>query len=224
MWHFLASKQPDDVSAKRNEFAWKQCPENLHGNLCCMSSCTKHHCAWQQSVWKCRLVGKLVFKLQMLSDVIGAPDPPLTWSCRITLLPLALHQKQVAWNMSCQYWLLETVNVSVCTRELQRNATMSYNTLPITTAGLYWVTWWSPTQFHIQTVMINMNSHAYQMYLPVLITFFHFSLKFYFISKHFMCFWFTLYTYKGLYNYEITLCVAQSHNIMLCGTIYCTLL
>jgi hypothetical protein len=54
---------------------------------------------------------------------------------------------------------------------------------------VYWKTWWSPTKCHIQTVMIQMNSHGHGMYLLVLITFFHFALKCYFISKTVMCFW-----------------------------------
>jgi len=41
--------------------------------------------------------------------------------------------------------------------------------LSIVTAGLYWTTWWSPTNCHIQAVMIQTNSHGYGMYLLVLI-------------------------------------------------------
>jgi hypothetical protein len=34
------------------------------------------------------------------------------------------------------------------------------------------MTWWSPTKRHIQTVMINVNSHGQRMYLSVLLKFF----------------------------------------------------
>jgi len=54
------------------------------------------------------------------------------------------------------------------------------------------MTWWSTTKCHIQTIMINMNSCGHGMYLPVLIKFFHFSLKFYFILKTGECLGLTL--------------------------------
>jgi hypothetical protein len=43
------------------------------------------------------------------------------------------------------------------------------------------MTWWSPTKCHIQTVMTEMNSHGHGMHLIVLVKFFHFALKSYFI-------------------------------------------
>lgn len=64
--------RPDDVPEVRTECAWKCCPKNLHGNLCCVSSCSKHHCARWQSVWKRRLAGKLFFKFLIWSHVSGA--------------------------------------------------------------------------------------------------------------------------------------------------------
>ena len=27
---------------------WKQCNEKFHGNLCCVSICSKHHCTWRR--------------------------------------------------------------------------------------------------------------------------------------------------------------------------------
>jgi hypothetical protein len=34
-----------NVREKRNYCAWKHCPENFHGNLCCVNSCSVNHCA-----------------------------------------------------------------------------------------------------------------------------------------------------------------------------------
>lgn len=60
------------------------------------------------------------------------------------------------------------------------------------------MTMWSPTRYHIQTVMSSMTCHGHEMCLPVLIKFFHFVLKCYFISKAIKCFWLTLYVKHSL--------------------------
>ena len=39
----------------RVDSAWKHCLDNLHGNLCSVSSCSKHHFAWWRSAWKHRV-------------------------------------------------------------------------------------------------------------------------------------------------------------------------
>jgi hypothetical protein len=51
-----------------------------------------------------------------------------------------------------------------------------------------------------------MNFHGHGMYLIVLIKFFHFALKCYFISKSVRCFWRTLYKqiYMNIYKTEIS--------------------
>jgi uncharacterized protein with PQ loop repeat len=109
----------------------------------------------------------------------------------------------------------------VYSRDPYKNATCN-NVFSITTSGAYWTTWCSPTKFHIQAILINTVSHGQETYLPVLIIVFNFVLKCYFISKTFRCFWLTLYIYRILYNFQVTLYRPQNHNIMLCGTIYCT--
>jgi hypothetical protein len=45
------------------------------------------------------------------------------------------------------------------------------------------MTWWSPTKCHIQTVIIQKNSHGHGMLLIASIKYFHFALKSYLISK-----------------------------------------
>jgi hypothetical protein len=69
-----------------------------------------------------------------------------------------------------------------------------YNSLPIAIAGVYWTVWKSPTKFHIQTVMMQMNSHGQGIYMLLLKPFFHFALKCYVISKTIRCFWCTVYS------------------------------
>lgn len=55
-----ASTRPGDVCKMIHWSALKHCPEKLHGNLSCLSSCSKYHCAWRWSVLKHCLVGKLL--------------------------------------------------------------------------------------------------------------------------------------------------------------------
>jgi len=50
----------------------------LHRNLCCVSSCYKHHFVWWRSGWKRHSAGKLVSEFQLLSGFSGAPQPPGT--------------------------------------------------------------------------------------------------------------------------------------------------
>jgi hypothetical protein len=76
---------------------------------------------------------------------------------------------------------------------IQGNVTLCYDILFIATARVYWMTQWSLKKCHIQTVVINMNSHGNGIYLSVLIKYFPFPLKRYFISKTNRCFWLTLY-------------------------------
>lgn len=38
-----------------------------------------------------------------------------------------------------------------------------YNILSVSAAGVYWMTWCSPTKCHIQTGIINVMSHGYAM-------------------------------------------------------------
>ena len=45
----------DDVHKMRKKFERKHCPENVHGNLCCMKSCRQLDRAWRRSVWQCCL-------------------------------------------------------------------------------------------------------------------------------------------------------------------------
>jgi hypothetical protein len=106
---------------------------------------------------------------------------PLAWPCSNRLLPLGLHYKQVIRNTSCQYWWPKTMNSGVYSKNPQRNATMCYDSLFIATAGVYWMTWWSPLKCHIQTITTEMNSQGHRTHPIGLIKFFHFSLKCYFI-------------------------------------------
>jgi hypothetical protein len=102
-----------------------------------------------------------------------SPGPP----ARLTML----HLKQGIPNTSCQCCWLKTANSRVYLRDPQGNATVCYDSLFIATAGVYWTTWLSPTKFHIQTIMTEINSHEHGMHLLVLITFLHFAWKSYFI-------------------------------------------
>jgi hypothetical protein len=57
--------------------------------------------------------------------------------------------------------------------------------LVIATAEVYQHMGASPTEYHIQTALINMNSHGgHRMYLPVLVEFFHITLLFDFQNHH----------------------------------------
>ena len=65
--------------------------------------------------------------------------------------------------------------------------------LSITNVEMYWMPWWSPRKYQIQTAMIQMDSHGHAMYMLMWIKFFHFVLKCYLISKTITCFWQTLH-------------------------------
>jgi len=83
---------------------------------------------------------------------ITLPTP--SWSCRMLLIPLGLHQKQNTRNTSCQYWWSKTANYGVNSKDPHGN--------PFTvTAGVYWMTCWSTTWRLFQTAMINMNAHTF---------------------------------------------------------------
>jgi hypothetical protein len=90
--------------------------------------------------------------------------PAPSWSCRMSLLPLGLCQKQTTRNTSCQYWS-KTANYGVNSKDPHGNPF-------ILTAGVYWTTWWSTTWRLFQTVMINMNGHTFTN-----VNFFHLALK-----------------------------------------------
>ena len=94
---------------------------------------------------------------------------PLAWPCNTKLLPLGLRYKQSMRNTSCQYCWLKTANSGVYSRDPQGKATTYYDSLSIATAGVYWTTWWSPTKWHIQTIMTEMNFHGHGIYPIVLV-------------------------------------------------------
>ena len=79
----------------------------LHRNLCCVSSCSKHHSVWWRSVWKRHLAGKLISEFQIPSGFLAHLESPLPPSCNTGLLPLGLRQKQGKWNTPCRNWLLK---------------------------------------------------------------------------------------------------------------------
>jgi len=66
----------------------------------------------------------------------------------------------------------------------------------------------SPTECYIQTVMININSHGHDKYLPILIKCCHFAFKCYCISKTIRCFWLTLYNVFNTWTYWF--CIKQN--------------
>jgi hypothetical protein len=106
----------------------------------------------------------------------------LTLQYQTTTSGAVLETKSISvWNTSCQYLWPKTPNSGVYSGDSQGIATTCYSSLFIATAGLYWTMWWSPTKCHIQTVMTEMNSHGHGMHLIVVIKFFHFALKSYFI-------------------------------------------
>ena len=84
---------------------------------------------------------------------------------------------------------------------------LCYDSVSIVTAGVYWTTWWSPKKYHIQTIMIQMNSHGHGIYLLVLINFFQSALKCYFISKATRGYWHILY----IICYSTLITPAQLH-------------
>ena len=71
-----ASGSPSDVRETRNVFVSELHSKKWHGNPCCVSGCSKSHCAWWRTVWKRRSAGQLIFKFQIRSDVSGAPSSP----------------------------------------------------------------------------------------------------------------------------------------------------
>ena len=123
---------------------------------------------------------ELCFRAESFLVSWTSPGPP-AWPCSNRLLPLELCYKQVTRNMSCQYWWLKTLNSGMYSKNPQGNATTWYDSLSITTAGVYWMTWWSTSKCHIQTIMTEMNSHGHGKHPIVLIKCFHFSLKCFFI-------------------------------------------
>jgi hypothetical protein len=73
---------------------------------------------------------------------------------------------------------------------------MCFDTPPLSlpaNAEMYLNKQWSPTEYHIQTVMININSLGRRMYLPMLQHFFYFALKFYLMSSTVRSFGRTMY-------------------------------
>jgi hypothetical protein len=54
---------PGAIRETRNGSAWKHCPENLHGNLCCVSGCFKHNCVWLRSAMEAPLSGQAGFQI-----------------------------------------------------------------------------------------------------------------------------------------------------------------
>jgi len=63
--------------------------------------------------------------------------------------------------MSYQFWWLKTANSEMYARNPPKTAVTCYDIPSTAIAGLYWMTWWSPAKCHIQTVIINMNSHGH---------------------------------------------------------------
>jgi hypothetical protein len=57
-----------------------------------------------------------------------------------------------------------------------RKETLQHHIPSFMSAEVYWMTRLSPTRYHIQTVMINMNSHGHRVYLSVLLKLFHLAL------------------------------------------------
>jgi hypothetical protein len=104
-------------------------------------------------------------------------------------------------------------------RDPQGNAATRYDILSIVTAGVYRTTWWSHTNCHFKTVMTEVNSHGRGMHLIVLIKFFHFVLKSYFIVKTVRCLIHSLHTTTHWINFalfvgEITSGVIVSTHIL----------
>ena len=117
---------------------------------------------------------------------------PLAWSCSTRLLPFGFWQKQGRRNKICQYWQLKPASLGVYSRVLEGKATMSQQ--PFHRDCRCVLNSMEVTKCHIQTVMIQMNSHGHGMYLLLLIPFFHFALKCYVTSKTIRCFWCTMYS------------------------------
>jgi len=95
--------------------------------------------------------------------------------------------KWIAWSLAhaitddLKWWIQEWIQGI-------RKETQQHHIPSFMSAGVYWMTWWSPTRCHIQTVMINMKSHRHGMYLllPVALRPFQFGLGFlYMVSEQF---------------------------------------
>lgn len=88
----------------RNEkrFCMGTLPRELAWNLCCVSSCSTHHCLWWRTVWKGRLVGKLVLKFRKPSGVSGAPGPPARLILQYQIITFGVASKAQHIKQSCQ--------------------------------------------------------------------------------------------------------------------------
>ena len=78
-----SAHRPGGVCKMIKQPASKHCPKNLHGNLCCVSSCSKHHCVWWVST-EALLSGQTIFKFHILHGISGVSGLP---TC------LILHEK-----------------------------------------------------------------------------------------------------------------------------------
>jgi hypothetical protein len=159
----------------RNESVWKNFPENLHGRVA-PNIIVCDHSLYENAAQWARWFSSFKYCQVFLAHLIHL----LAWCCSGRLLPLGLRQKEGIQNTSYPYWLLKTVNLRVYSRDIWRNAAVRDDTLSILTAGVCWMTWWSPAKCCIQTV-INLKYHKHRMYVPVLIKIFCFPFRCYFI-------------------------------------------
>ena len=148
----------------RNESSWELCPPSWHGSLCCVSSCSKHYCAWWQSIWLHQSAGKLVYKFHILSGVSGAPDPCLSdlavpdyflWGC-VKSKVYETHPAKIN-DLNLQIW--ECIN-----RSLDNCYSMLWHRVQNDCSCVEW------HDYHLvfcqlQTVMVNMNSSGHGMCL-----------------------------------------------------------
>lgn len=74
---------------KKNESAWK-CPENLHGNLCCASNCSKNHCAQMMISMEMPLSQQDVPKFWIPLDVFS--------TCRLPKCLILQYQTTSFWG------------------------------------------------------------------------------------------------------------------------------
>jgi hypothetical protein len=103
---------------------------------------------------------------------------PLAWSWGNRILLSGIRQKRGMRKKSPANTSDLKQRIRKCMKGVpEGSASTCYGSLSIATARTYWTDWRSPAEFHIYTVMIQINSHGHGMYLPMLIKFFHSALK-----------------------------------------------
>lgn len=129
-----------------NQSVWKHYPENLYGNVCCMSSGSKHHVHddsqygyfAQWANW----FPNFKYSLMLLVHLAYL----LAWPCSTKILC----QKKVTQNVSCQYWCLKNSEFRrIFKGPLWKCCNMLWQ-ISFAIPGLLWMAAWSHTKRNIK--------------------------------------------------------------------------